>query len=69
MAQCQGKTKRGERCKRDARSGSDFCTIHMEQAVRPRETRERVEWDSDAILKAVLGFALVGVIFFFRFRR
>jgi hypothetical protein len=41
----------------------------LEQAVRTPETPERGEWDNDAIMKAVIGFALVGVIFFLRFRR
>ncbi len=26
--QCQGKTKKGERCKRDAAEGSKYCSIH-----------------------------------------
>jgi len=69
VAQCRGKTKKGDRCKRDARDSSDFCAIHLEQAVRTPETPERGEWDNDAIMKAVIGFALVGVIFFLRFRR
>lgn len=68
MAQCDGQTKKGKRCKRDAREGSSFCTIHMDQEVRERKPRAE-EWDQDAIMKAALGFALVGAIFLFRFRR
>jgi len=68
VAQCEGKTKKGERCKRDAREGSPFCTIHQDQEIRPR-TERATEWDSDAIMKAALGFALIGAIFLFRFRR
>jgi preprotein translocase subunit Sss1 len=68
MAQCDGQTKKGERCKRDAREGSSFCTIHQDQEVRARKPRTE-EWDQDAIMKAALGFALVGAIFLFRFRR
>lgn len=68
MAQCEGKTRKGERCKRDASDGSRFCTIHQDQEVRSR--REPTgEWDTDAIVKAALGFALVGMIFLIRFRR
>lgn len=68
MAQCEGKTKKGERCKRDARDRASFCTIHQDQEKRERTERTE-EWDRDAIMKAAIGFALVGAIFIFRFRR
>lgn len=68
MAQCEGKTKKGERCKRDTRDGSSFCSIHVDQEIRARKEPSG-EWDSDAIMKAAIGFALVGAIFLFRFRR
>jgi hypothetical protein len=68
VAQCSGKTKKGERCKREAAAGSSFCSIHVDQEVRaPRERTG--EWDTDAIMKAAIGFALVGALFLFRFRR
>ena len=69
MAQCRGKTKKGDRCRRDARDDSGFCAIHQDQEVRAHEPRDHGEWDNDAIFKAALGFALVAVIFFLRFRR
>jgi len=68
VAQCQGKTKKGERCKRDAPHGAAFCAIHQDQEIRPR-SEPKGEWDRDAIMKAALGFAIVGAIFLFRFRR
>ncbi len=68
MAQCEGKTRKRERCKRDAKDGSAFCSIHVEQEVRTRREASG-EWDTDAIMKAALGFAIVGAIFLFRFRR
>jgi hypothetical protein len=68
VAQCEGKTKKGERCRRDTRDGSAFCSIHQDQEIRPR-TERTGEWDRDAIMKAALGFAVVGAIFLFRFRR
>ncbi len=68
MAQCQGKTKKGAQCKREARDRSSFCSIHQEQEIRERTPRTE-EWDKDAIMKAAIGFAVVGVIFLFRFRR
>lgn len=68
MAQCEGKTKKGERCKRDSTGRSPFCSIHIDQEVRARK-ETTAEWDSDAIMKAAIGFALVGAIFLLRFRR
>jgi hypothetical protein len=68
VAQCKGKTKKGDRCKRDARDGSSFCSIHVDQEIRARP-EPKADWDSDAIVKAAIGFALVGAIFLFRFRR
>lgn len=67
MAQCQGKTRKGERCKREAQSDSPFCSIHQDQEIRT--PREPTEWDTDAMVKTAIGFALVGVILLFRFRR
>lgn len=69
MAQCQGTTRKGAQCKRDAADGSAFCSIHQDQAIRPPGTQEDVEWDRDAMWAAALGFALVGAILFFRIRR
>ena len=68
MAQCQGTTKKGDQCRREARGKAEFCTIHQDQEIRPRTERSG-EWDKDAIMKAAIGFALVGVVFLFRFRR
>jgi hypothetical protein len=69
VAQCQGRTRKGAQCKRDASEGSAFCTIHVDQAVRAPSAKEAVEWDRDAVMKAALGLALVGAILFFRLRR
>jgi hypothetical protein len=69
MAQCQGTTRKGERCKRDATQGSPFCAIHVDQAVRARSAPTSMEWDRDAIMKAAIGLAVVGAILFFRIRR
>ena len=68
VAQCQGKTKKGERCKRDAPGNKAFCVIHLDQEVRPPREKSG-EWDTDAIFKAAVGFALVGAVFLFRLRR
>lgn len=69
MAQCQGITRKGERCKRDAGDGSGYCAIHQDQEIRAPKAREKVEWDREAVMAAALGFALVGAIVFFRIRR
>lgn len=68
MTQCRGTTKKGDRCRREVKEGSAFCTIHQDQEIRPRP-EPAGEWDRDALMKAALGFALVGAIFLFRFRR
>lgn len=69
MTQCDGKTKKGDRCKREARAGSAFCTIHQDQEIRERTPRVDQTWDSDSMMKAALGLGLVAAIFLFRFRR
>ena len=68
MAQCEGKTKKGDRCKRETHTGTSYCSIHVDQERRTR-TQRTEEWDQDAIMKAAIGFVLVGAIFLFRFRR
>ena len=68
MGQCEGKTKKGHRCKREAGDDASFCSIHQDQEVRARKAPTN-EWDTDAIMKAALGFAVVGAIFLFRIRR
>jgi hypothetical protein len=62
-------TKKGERCKREAPDGAAFCAIHVDQEVRTRSAPCETEWDRDALLKAALGFAVLGAILFLRIRR
>ena len=69
MTHCRGTTKKGDRCKRDAREGSPFCSIHQDQEIREPRQRSTEEWDKDAIIKAAIGVGLVAAIFLFRFRR
>ncbi len=69
MAQCQGMTKKGERCKREAPDGAAFCAIHVDQEVRARSAPCDTEWDRDALIKAALGFAVLGAILLLRIRR
>jgi hypothetical protein len=70
MTQCVGTTRRGERCKRDAREGSAYCAIHAEQTERPRAERPAArEWTGDDLLKAALGLGILAAIVLFRIRR
>jgi hypothetical protein len=69
VAQCEGTTKKGDRCKRDAREGSAFCAIHQDQEVRARRPRVEQDWDTDSIMKVAIGVGLVAAIFLFRFRK
>ncbi len=69
MAQCQGTTRKGEKCKREAQDGSAYCAIHQDQAVRAPRAREVVEWDREMMMHAALGMALIGAILLFRIRR
>jgi hypothetical protein len=69
MAQCKGTTKKGAQCLREASAGSGFCAIHSDQEVRTRTTSTGPGWDASAVMKALIGFALVGTILVFRFRR
>jgi hypothetical protein len=61
-------TKKGDRCKREARRGSGFCAIHQDQEIRPKGPRPD-GWDADSIVKAAVGIGLVVTIFLCRFRR
>ena len=69
MTQCRGTTLKGDRCKREARPGSSFCSIHEDQAPASDRARGPSEWDTDAVLKTALGFALLGAIVLFRIKR
>jgi hypothetical protein len=81
MSQCAGTTLKGERCKREAREGSSYCSIHFEQPPRPDARAEpepvsasdasastRIPWDAEW-MKAAIGLAVLGVILLFRGRR
>ena len=75
MSQCAGRTQKGDRCKREAREGTTYCSIHQEQEARPRSGPESqaasstLSQDPDWLLKAALGVAAIVVIVLFRIRR
>lgn len=63
MARCSGKTKAGNRCRRPAVEGSEFCATHRpEESSGPR--RRLPDWEAELSesTKTLLGFAIVGVI-------
>lgn len=39
MAQCRAKTRKGDRCKRDAVDGADFCTIPAHAPAEPEKAK------------------------------
>ncbi|MBR3223394.1 MAG: hypothetical protein IKF72_14340 [Kiritimatiellae bacterium] len=42
-AQCEGKTQKGERCKREADAGSSYCIGHADQAKAKSEPKAKSE--------------------------
>jgi hypothetical protein len=80
MTQCAGTTLKGERCKREAREGSDYCSIHFERATPPNLEPEpatasgptasrEASHDRDWMTKAALALAALATIILFRVRR
>jgi hypothetical protein len=69
LSQCEGTTKKGDRCKREARTASAYCAIHQDQEIRTKPPRSDQVWDSDSIVKVAVGVGLVAAIFLLRFRR
>ena len=80
MTQCAGTTMKGERCKREAREGSVYCSIHFERVTPPgagpepraasgptasREASPERDW----MMKAALGVAALAALILFRVRR
>ena len=60
MARCQGITKSGAQCKRQAAEGSEFCSAH--QPADGAEATEDQDLTQDLMLIA-LGLAATGVMF------
>lgn len=68
MARCEGTTLKGDRCRREARPGSSYCSIHAEQGPPGRDP-DPVEWDADTLIKTAVGFGLLAAIVLFRIKR
>jgi MYXO-CTERM domain-containing protein len=70
MAQCAGRTQKGDQCRREAREGSAYCSIHQGQEESQAATKsEKSRDDPDFVLKAALGLAALAAIVLFRIRR
>jgi len=61
MSQCQGTTKAGARCKRDAGDGSDYCGAHAEQAGEGQASSSTRDSGTDLILVGAVALALFAV--------
>ena len=70
MAQCEGTTRSGDRCKRDARADSQFCYVHdPERAAEAENGEEAAAEDLDFQDLAPLllaGVLAAGLVFFLR---
>ena len=47
-AQCEGKTQKGERCKREAAEDSKFCIGHADQAKKEKKAESKAKPDAKA---------------------
>ncbi len=61
MGQCRGKTKKGDRCRRDATENSRYCSTH--KPVKD-ETDTGSSWDADLSdsAKTFLGLAICAIV-------
>ena len=70
MARCEGTTRDGDQCKRDAQGDSQFCYLHDPEKARPSDggddaAAEDLEWiDLAPILLA--GVLAAGFVFLLR---
>lgn len=63
MDRCHGKTKSGERCKRTAAEGEEFCSIHADQAgAAAGATHAPGDPEETGVLDTIFVLAAAGVI-------
>ena len=66
MASCNGKTRKGTPCQRNALEDSDYCALHVTQdpnAPSGREAIEELEGRLSERAKSLLGVAIaVGIV-------
>ena len=70
MSRCEGTTRNGDQCKRDARAGSRFCHLHggAEKTNTEKEgdpAEETLEW-GDLVPLLLAGAMAAGLLFFLR---
>jgi len=72
MARCEGKTRSGDRCKREAREGSKFCYLHGEpveetatESTESTESAEALEFE-DFLPLLLAGAATIGFMLVFK---
>jgi hypothetical protein len=61
MGQCRGKTKKGDRCRREATENSRYCSTH--KPVK-EDTPAGTSWNDDLSdsAKTVLGLAIAAIV-------
>lgn len=66
MARCQGTTRDGDQCKREARPDSDFCYLHGEpEEEGATESAEALELE-DFLPLLLAGAATIGFMLVFK---
>jgi hypothetical protein len=69
MARCEGTTRDGDQCKREARSESQFCYLHgsaeSAEEEAPANECEAVEWN-DVLPVLLAGAATIGLLLVFK---
>ena len=66
MTQCEGTTKDGDQCKREAQSDSEFCHMHAPEPETDTQTcDEPAEWE-DFVPLILAGAATVGFVLLFK---
>ena len=66
MARCEGTTRDGDQCKREARAESQFCYLHGSvEEETPTDECEAVEWD-DVLPVLLAGAATIGLLLVFK---
>jgi len=66
MAQCEGTTRSGEQCKREAQPDSRFCYLHQPDAEEP-EGSEEVQTELDDLVPLLIaGAATLAFVLLFK---
>lgn len=66
MAQCEGTTKGGDRCKREAQPDSSFCHMHgPDEGPDVQVSDEPAEWE-DLVPLILAGAATLGFVLLFK---